>query len=90
MYLARNTDPITSHQAAANVPLFGGSHCERIVAALSEHGAMTAHEISAQTGLTVVQIDRRMVELARRGKARPASWMGAVQIRAGARVWEAL
>lgn len=60
--LARKSDPVQSHEAAARAEVFAGSHRERIVAALKKHGPMTAHELERFTGLHYVQIDRRMHE----------------------------
>jgi DNA-binding transcriptional regulator GbsR (MarR family) len=61
--LARTTDPDTSHMAARRALLFGGSHRVLILACLRLHGNMTAHEMEKHTGLSYVQIDRRMHEL---------------------------
>lgn len=63
---ARRTDPSTSKVAAQNAKHFAGSHKERIIAALKE-GPRTAFGLSQMTGLTVVQIDRRAIELERAG-----------------------
>lgn len=68
--LARKSDPIQSHEAAARAAVFAGSHRERIVAALKNHGPMTAHEIGARIGLEPVQVDRRMHEARRLGEAK--------------------
>lgn len=68
--LARKSDPIQSHEAAARAAVFAGPHRERIVAALKKHGPMTAHELERFTGLHYVQIDRRMNEARRLGEAR--------------------
>lgn len=85
---ARSTDPATSHAAAANAHLFAGSHCDRILAALEELGSGTAHEIGAHCGLTVVQCDRRLVELQRAGRALVLPGLdGKPIVRAGFRVW---
>ena len=93
--LARSTDPIQCHDAADRAARFSGGHKARIVAALREHGWMCAHELERVTGLTVVQIDRRMHELVKAGE------VSAVNVGAGvpllrstgsggwAQVWEA-
>lgn len=62
---ARSTDPETSHTAAKNAERFAATHAGRIHAALKAHGPRTAHELSLLIGLSVVQIDRRTVELQR-------------------------
>lgn len=62
---ARATDPITSHMAAERAGQFAGPHKERILWALAGalDDGMTAAEIAAASGLTVVQVARRMPEL---------------------------
>lgn len=68
--LARNNDPITSHAAADAAQGFRLSQSACILRALEHLGPSTAHEISAHTRLTVVQIDRRMKELENTLKAK--------------------
>jgi len=61
---ARRRDPATSHEAAKRAERFAQSHAGRILAVFQEFGSpWTAHELSKVTGLTVVQIDRRLPEL---------------------------
>lgn len=86
---ARRTDPITSHLAAARSAAFANTHCGRILAALKQ-GVATAHRLSELTGLTVVQIDRRLPDLQDKGKARPVVVLGQPLIVGGFRVWEAI
>lgn len=83
---ARLFDPHTSQQAAAQAAVFAGSHCERIQAALQD-GPMSAKEISRATGLTVVQVDRRLPELERQGKTQVVKVDGIDLTRNGYRVW---
>lgn len=85
--LVRAHDPLTSVLAAEAASAFSGPHCERILTALG-NGPATAHELQARTGLTVVQIDRRLPELFRYGKARVVQVNGEDLIRDGYRVWE--
>lgn len=87
-HLVRATDPLSSVMAAESTPQFAGGHCDRILSALKQEGASTAHELQEATGLTVVQIDRRLPELLKSGKARVVQFEGADLIRGGARVWE--
>lgn len=87
--LVRAHDPISSVLAAERAPLFAGKHCDRILAALRGQPS-TAHEIEQATGLTVVQVDRRLPELLRYGKARVVQVGGEDLMRGGARVWEAV
>jgi hypothetical protein len=66
----RRRDPATSHKAAAMSVRFADSHGNRIVEALKEHGRMSPVGIGGMTGLTVVQVDRRVIELERAGRIR--------------------
>ena len=87
---ARRSDPTTSHQAAAKAEKFASSHAGRILAALKAHGPKTAHELHT-TGLTVVQIDRRLPELCKLGLVQVVKLDdGADMVRGGFRVWEAV
>ena len=88
--LARNTDPYTSHDAANVAVIFRGTHCQRIFNALEANGPSTAHEIATRTGLTVVQIDRRLPDLMEEGRANVLLYPnGTDVVRGGARVWQA-
>ncbi|ARU06161.1 hypothetical protein CCO03_17085 [Comamonas serinivorans] len=86
--LVRAHDPVTSMEAAEHAVMFSGPHCDRIEAALAELGQATAWELTHATGLTVVQIDRRLPELARAGRARVVQSGGDDVCRNGYRVWE--
>ena len=84
---ARRTDPATSHAAARNAERFAASHAGRIMAALRE-GPRSAKGIEAITGLTVVQVDRRLVELQRAGLCEPMVCdQGVTLVIGGCRVW---
>lgn len=85
---ARNTDPATSHIAAERAKRFADSHVRRILAAL-KYGEMNAQEIGEYTGLTVVQVDRRTIELQRKGLIRVKQKNGHDMVWNGMRVWEA-
>jgi predicted Rossmann fold nucleotide-binding protein DprA/Smf involved in DNA uptake len=61
---SRSTDPATSHAAAKKAERFIPTHKAQILEALIE-GPRTAQGIAAMTGLTVVQVDRRLCELER-------------------------
>lgn len=85
---ARRTDPVTSHQAAANAYRFACSHAGRIVAALDQLGSGTAQEIGEHCGLSVVQVDRRLTELQRAGRALVLHGLNNKPVtRNGYRVW---
>ena len=89
-HLVRASDPLSSVLAAEGAMAFAGGHCERILAALANGRQATPHELQEDTGLTVVQIDRRLPELQRAGKARVVQMAGEDLTRGGARVWEAV
>lgn len=89
-HLVRASDPLASVMAAERSTAFSGGHCARILAALANGNQATAHELQLTTGLTVVQIDRRLPELSRYGKARVVQRGGMDLMRGGARVWEAV
>jgi hypothetical protein len=86
---ARKRDPATSHVAAAKAARFSESHAGRIHIALMG-GPATAHELAERTGLTVVQIDRRRIEMIRAGFVRLLVVDGRVVSRNGFEVWEAV
>ena len=85
---ARNTDPATSHAAADRATNFAGSHAERILAALKAVGTGTPPSISDKTGLTIVQIDRRLHELEKKGLIRIVKVFGHDLVIGGYRCWE--
>lgn len=62
---ARRSDPLTSHKAAAKADRFASSHAGRILAVFetwrSQH--MPAYAIAEFSGLTVVQVCRRLPEM---------------------------
>lgn len=89
-HLVRASDPLTSVLAAERALSFEGKHCERIIAALKAAGQATPHEMQDATGLTVVQIDRRLPDLQKAGKARVVQRGGEDLMRGKARVWEAV
>ncbi|WP_298929168.1 hypothetical protein [uncultured Ramlibacter sp.] len=67
---ARNSDPETSKAAARRTVHFATSHAGRILLALQQHGPMSPKRLFDFTGLSVVQIDRRRLELIRAGLVR--------------------
>lgn len=87
---ARSSDPITSKEAAVNAEKFAATHAGRIAVALMAMGSGTAHEISQVTGLSVVQVDRRLPEMQRAGLARVLEGIdGKPLARGGYRIWAA-
>lgn len=89
-HLVRASDPMTSVLAAERATAFAGGHCARILAALNLYGPSTAAELQSYTGLTVVQADRRLPDLAKAGRARVVQSNGDDLTRNGYRVWEAV
>ena len=88
---ARVTDPSTSHMAAKRAERFADSHAGRILEALRKASAgFTAAEIGVITALTVVQVDRRTIELQRKGLIRVRQHHGKDMVCDGMRVWEAV
>lgn len=64
----RASDPVSSVQAAERSTRFSETHKGRILAAMERlGGSATAHEISLATGLSTVQVDRRVCEIERAG-----------------------
>lgn len=93
--LARSTDPVTSHDAAARVCEFAANHQGTIIGVLRTLGHLTVYEVAEHCGLTAHAIGKRMNELERAGAIRCARLDGALLTRSTpsgrqARVWEAL
>lgn len=88
--MARNSDPSTSHQAAASAADLQQRHHDLIVRCLRPHGALGKDGIAARTRLDGVAVCRRLVELQRLGRVRPTG--KCVQSTAGRaeREWEAV
>ena len=87
---ARADDPATSHTAAEMAVQFVGKHCERIFAALLVHGPMTKDEIADVTGLSPVQVDRRLPDLRAKHRAAPNGQVRQSHSGRPERVWEAI
>lgn len=88
----RATDPLTSHIAAAGSVRFADSHAARILHVLKNgfSDGMCAEEIGEACGLTVVQVDRRTIEMQRKGLIRVVQRDGKDLTAHGMRVWEAI
>lgn len=88
---ARASDPETSKAAAMRASSFSTSQAGRILLALKRCGPRTAHELSFIVGLTLVQCDRRLPDLAALGLVRVVKLDdGADMVRGRCRVWEAV
>lgn len=78
---ARNSDPLTSHRAAARVSRFANGHYRKIIDAL-QGGPADRHGIARITGLRDDAIGKRLTELANNGKIR------VVDDKGKCRLWE--
>lgn len=88
---ARRRDPATSQAAARNAEKFASSHAGRILAALKEHGPLSAAQMHQFTGLTTVQADRRRKEMIGAGLVRIKTMNdGHPVTHEGCEVWEAV
>lgn len=88
---ARASDPLTSHMAADQSVRFADSHKARIMHVLRTSGSdgMTPAQIAEASGLSLVQVDRRLTELGRSGQARVVQDNGEDLIIQRMRVWVA-
>jgi transcription initiation factor IIE alpha subunit len=64
----RNTDPLTSWQAAGSAKDLAQRHAQIIVDCLTKNGALGKDGISKLTGLDSNQVARRLAELQRQGQ----------------------
>ncbi len=94
--LARRTDVNTSHEAAAKVGSYRAKHEAAIFGAICEAGerGATAKDIAAVTGLTDVQVSRRLGSMGERGlivRGMVELWHGEYEYakREGCCVWRA-
>ena len=83
----RAQDPATSVAAAERSLKFSTTHKGRILAALDRLGTGTADEIGMVAKLSVVQVDRRLPELARDDLAEVLQIGDSDATRDGFRVW---
>lgn len=70
---ARRTDPATSHAAADAAARFWATQAGKVLDCLRKHGPQGKTNIARRTGLTGVQVDRRLPDLEARGLALPTS-----------------
>ena len=85
-HLVRSTDPLTSINAAENSVKFSNSHEAKILEAL-QYFAKSVRDLERCTGLSVVQIDRRMAKLKRDKKVELCMNGDTELIREGTRVY---
>jgi hypothetical protein len=67
--LARRTDPSTSHVAAARAGSLAGAHQVKILEALAQ-GDGTIYVLAERSGLTHVQVARRLPDLTQANRIR--------------------
>lgn len=69
--LARATDPLTSHEAAARVAEFASAHHQRVMDALRRAGGRAgAEQIAFVAGMDAYAVRKRLPELAEAGAVR--------------------
>lgn len=86
---ARKSDPEVSKKAAAAAKQFYKSQCGKIYAALVLHGPQIADELAQHTGLSNVQVDRRLPDLLAMGLAKPTGQEGLSDAMRPCRIWMA-
>ena len=65
--LARRTDPLTSHIAAANVSSKVTNLEKQVLHYLRLYGAMTSHELSVKSGISLWSLTPRLKPLEKKG-----------------------
>lgn len=85
--LARTSDPVTSHQAAARVAEFAGAQRARVLEALPAGLELGAEEIADRTSMDAYQVRKRLPELQARGLARPTERTRTTRSGRGERIW---
>ena len=83
----RAADPDTSYNAAVSMRSAASVHCSLILNALKTMGPASASQLAARTGLTQVQIARRLPDLEREGKAKPTEQIRKTASGRTERVW---
>lgn len=86
-YRVRAHDPVTSVEAAEESLKFSKTQAGRILGALKALGTAGADQLAVATGMTVVQVDRRLPELKRAELAHVLQLNGEDVRRDGYRVW---
>lgn len=86
-YRVRAHDPITSVEAAEESLKFSKTQAGRILGALRALGTAGADQLAEATGMTVVQVDRRLPDLKRAQLAHVLQLNGEDVRRDGYRVW---
>ncbi len=85
--LARTSDPVTSHQAAASAAAFAGAHPARVLDALPAGLQLGAEEIGDRIGMDAYQVRKRLPELKALGLASPTDRTRTTRSGRGERIW---
>lgn len=88
--LARHTDPVTSHEAAARVREFARGQCAEILSILREHRLLGAEEIAALTRIDAYSVRKRLADLHNAGHAEPTERTRITISGRKERLWRAL
>jgi len=87
---ARNSDPVTSHQAAESMMGEAQGQRANILAALTMFGPMTADELDEKLDLRDTSAGRRLPELAEMGLVERLKDMRRTRSNRQAHIWRAL
>lgn len=87
---ARRIDPWTSRAAARAAAAFAGTHRAAILAALREHGPLSAEGIADITGIEAYAVRKRLPELQRAFLAVPTDRVEPTRSGRMQRVWVAV
>ncbi len=89
-FLARNTDPETSHEAAARVREFAHGQCAEILNLLRKYGPMSPEQIAAHMAIDAYSVRKRTADLERAGVACPTGVTVPTVSGRRQRVWQAI
>jgi predicted ArsR family transcriptional regulator len=85
---ARNTDPYTSHAAAANVRRFDAGQCRMIRLALIQNPqGIGAEQIAKQIGIAAYAVRKRLPEMASAGLCKPTDELRVTETGRHERIW---
>lgn len=86
---SRNTDPYTSHYAAARAKEFAGGQCAEILALLKTHGPLSPEQIGQKMGIEAYAVRKRLSDLFNHGLARPTGEIVPTASGRKQRIWDA-
>lgn len=85
--LARTSDPVTSHQAAAGAAEFAGAQRARVLEALPAGAELGAEEIGDLAGMDAYQVRKRLPELRALGQVHPTDRTRTTRGGRAERIW---